>query len=163
MITIQPFSPEHAAAIGPFVLGIQHEHNVPITLADQPDLADIDRAYVNSGGNFWLALHNGTLVGTIAIINAGNRIGVIRKMFVAPDYRGAPHRVGQKLLDVLASWARAHTFQTLYLGTLDWFAAARRFYEKNGFALLPEANLPKEMHGIKMRLDNTYYAMELAA
>lgn len=163
MIEIRPYSPEYAGQVGPFVVGIQHEFGVPITLADQPDLSDIEHAYVKPGGHFWLALDGKELVGTIALINAGSGIGVIRKMFVAPTFRGAPHRLGQRLLDTLMPWARAHGFTKLYLGTLEIFVAARRFYEKNGFSSFPQDKLPQAVDRIKMFHDNTYYAMELAA
>jgi N-acetylglutamate synthase-like GNAT family acetyltransferase len=149
--------------IGSFVVSIQHEHGVPITLEQQPDLFRIHETYIATGGNFWVAADRNKVVGTIALINVGNGIGVLRKMFVAPAYRGTPHRLGQQLLDVLMAWARQHNFKRIYLGTVDILKAARRFYEKNGFCLFPESDLPTEIARIKMPDDNLYYAKGIVA
>ena len=163
MITIQPFSREYNNEAGRFVLSVEHEFGIDITLEDQPDLADIERNYIAPGGNFWLALEDEKIVGTIAILNAGGGIGVIRKMFVAPEFRGAPHKLGQRLLDTLMPWARANGYTQLYLGTIDILQAALRFYEKNGFKRFAEDDLPCEVFDIRMPDDNVYYALELAA
>lgn len=163
MTEIIQFNPAYADQVGPFVVGIQHEFGVPITLEQQPDLKDVTAHYIHTGGNFWIARDGEKLVGTIALLDMGGGIGVLRKMFVHPAYRGAPQRVGQHLLDVLLGWARARHFRHLYLGTVDLLVAAQRFYEKNGFRLIPEETLPDPIVRIKMPDDNLYYAMELAA
>lgn len=162
-ISIVQYTDAFKNDIGPFVISIQHEHGVPITLEQQPDLYKINEVYMQTGGNFWVATDNGNVVGTIALINMGDGIACLRKMFAAPAYRGAPHRLGQKLLDILLPWAKANGFKQIYLGTVDILKAAQRFYEKNGFSKFPEEQLPASIQRIKMPDDNTYYAMELAA
>ncbi|MBN8544459.1 MAG: GNAT family N-acetyltransferase [Alphaproteobacteria bacterium] len=153
----------YASEIGAFVVSIQHEHGVPITLEQQPDLFRIHEVYIATGGNFWVASDGDKVVGTIALINVGGGIGVLRKMFVAPAYRGTPHRLGQQLLDGLMAWAKQQNFKHIYLGTVDILKAAQRFYEKNGFCLFPESDLPTEIAHIKMPDDNLYYAKGIAA
>ena len=85
--------------IGTLIPSVQKEFGIEITLADQPELLNIPAVYQQGGGNFWVALNNGEVIGTIALIDIGNNIGVIRKMFLAPDHRGTG--IGQQLLDTL--------------------------------------------------------------
>lgn len=162
-ITIRQFDKKYDAVVGPFVVGIQHEFGVPITLEQQPDLKNVTQRYLESGGNFWIALDGEQLIGTIAVLDFGDGIAVLRKMFVDPAYRGAPHRLGQQLLDTLLAWVRSQGFQHLYLGTVDLLVAAQRFYEKNGFARIAEEALPDPIARQKMPDDNLYYQMEIAA
>jgi hypothetical protein len=43
----------------------------------------------------------------------------------------------------------------LYLGTTERFLAAHRFYEKNGFARVDPASLPKAFH--RMSVDTRFH------
>jgi hypothetical protein len=71
------------------IVGIQtEEFDLALTAAEQPDLSDVDSFYRSSGGEFWVALDNGAVVGTIAIARFDSTCGAIRKMFVAPSHRG---------------------------------------------------------------------------
>lgn len=162
-ITIQPFDGKFSQEIGAFIVTIQREEfNIPITLDDQPDLNAIATHYQRGNGNFWVASANNTLIGTIALMDAGSGIGIIRKMFVHTDWRGTSHRVAQQLFDHLLQWATKQKFTQLYLGTIDRLAAAQRFYEKNGFARIAIAALPEAVDAVKMKLDNVYYTREVS-
>ncbi len=162
MTEIIAFDPQYAAQVGPFVLSVQHEFGVPITLADQPDLADIAQHYITPGGNFWLAIDEGKIVGTAALLPADDSKLIMRKLFVAPAYRGAA-ALGKQLLDTMLHWARRQQFTSIYLGTVAVFKGACRFYEKHGFTRLAESELPGEIRARKMRVDDTFYYIEVAA
>lgn len=161
-LTIQPYNASHASAVGPFILSVQHEHGVPITMAQQPDLANIEGFYQQRGGNFWVAMDDGKMVGTAALLHVTDDIVLMRKLFVAPTHRGAPHQLGKTFLGVMLDWARAHGFKQLYLGTVHVFQAACRFYEKHGFTRVAEDALPQAVRSIKMPVDDTFYMKELA-
>ena len=89
MFNIVPFEQQYTAAICTLIVHIQqNEFQVPITLSDQPDLLQISKIYQQNGGNFWVAVAEGGVVGTLALIDCGNGIGCIRKMFVHADWRG---------------------------------------------------------------------------
>jgi GNAT superfamily N-acetyltransferase len=127
------------------ILDIQKtEFGIPITLEEQPDLSDIHNFYQRNNGNFWVAFVDDITVGSIALLDIGNRQGALRKMFVNREYRGKKFGVGQKLLDNLFEWAEQKNFKEILLGTTEKFVAAQRFYEKNGFVEIPEEALPKE-------------------
>ncbi len=159
MISLVPFSPEHTEGVFSLILSIQQEEfGLPITRADQPDLAAIPDFYQRGAGNFWVALHGGTVVGTIALLDIGNREAALRKMFVAPSYRGSECGVAKRLLDTLLEWSRSRALQQVYLGTTAKFLAAHRFYEKHGFRQIDPVALPASFP--VMKVDTRFYAIQ---
>ena len=143
MITIQPFEDQDTNHIVHLILNIQqNEFQVPITINEQQDLLNIPTFYQQKKGNFWVAKFNDEVVGTIALIDCGDNIGTIRKMFVKKEFRGKEHGIAQRLLNTLEESARTNTIKSLYLGTLERLQAAIRFYERNGFTLIQKQNLP---------------------
>jgi putative acetyltransferase len=158
-ITILPLSNADRDPVAALILPIQQqEFNVPITLADQPDLMDLENFYFHPGGHFWGASVDGELVGTIGLLAPG-RIGVIRKMFVKAAYRGKEWSIAQQLLNSLIEYARTHGINDIYLGTIDRMKAAHRFYERNGFKSIPKDLLPAEFP--LMQVDNTFYHLQI--
>lgn len=156
MIQIVPFSPPHEEAVGALIVGIQRdEFQIPITLVDQPDLQKIPEFYQRGAGNFWVAVAEGEVVGTVALLDLGNHQGALRKMFVHANYRGAAHGVSARLLETLLEWARARGVKEVYLGTTEKFRAAHRFYERNGFQEVPDNQLPSSFP--KMAVDTRFY------
>ena len=156
MIQIVPFASRHVKGVGALIVGIQREEfGIPITLADQPDLQDIPAFYQQGAGNFWVAVSEGEVVGTVALLDIGNHQGALRKMFVHASYRGPGHGVSARLLDTLLEWSRARSVKDVYLGTTEKFLAAHRFYERNGFQQIPANELPPSFP--KMALDTRFY------
>lgn len=160
MIEVIPFSPNHQAGVIDVILSIQRvEFGVAITVEDQPDLLDIPGFYQQGCGNFWVALSDGEVVGTIALRDIGNRQGALRKMFVKPAYRGKEKGVARRLLDELILSATRAGVREVFLGTIDQFVAAHRFYERNGFAQIPATDLPKAFP--LMGVDTRFYHRKL--
>ncbi|MFC5597599.1 GNAT family N-acetyltransferase [Deinococcus cellulosilyticus] len=153
---IRPFQPEDTQGIVQLILPIQtEEFGIPITLEDQPDLLDIQNFYQQGQGNFWVAVQDGQVVGTISLLDIGNNQGALRKMFVHPDFRGKPFGTAQKLLEVLLSWAREKGMKEVLLGTTAKYLAAHRFYEKNGFVQMEAEDLPANFP--RMQVDTRFY------
>lgn len=137
------FRPGLETAVVDLIVGIQRgEFAIDISAEQQPDLRSIGTFYQVNGGNFWVALRDGRVVGTIALLDIGNHQGALRKMFVHRDHRGAEHGTASRLLDTLLDWARSRDFREIFLGTTAQFLAAHRFYEKNGFVEIPRSSLP---------------------
>jgi len=133
-VTIEPFSSHHAEQIFDLILPIQEqEFGIKITRADQPDLAQISEFYQQGNGNFWAAVADGRVVGSVGLKDIGNRQLALRKMFVNAEYRGKDKGVARTLLDVSKQWAKERKAADIFLGTTAQFLAAHRFYEKNGF------------------------------
>lgn len=156
MIEIVPFLPAHAAGVVSLILPIQQtEFDIPITLEGQPDLQDIPGFYQRGHGNFWVALHGGRVVGSVALLDIGNGQGALRKMFVDASVRGSGHGVARRLLDTLFDWCAAQQVREVYLGTTAKFLAAHRFYEKSGFREITREELPSSFP--VMVVDTKFY------
>ena len=94
-MNIEIYTEKYKADIAALILNIQNnEFNVPVTLADQPDLLDIENFYLKGKGNFWVAVEDEKLIGTIALIDIDNGQAALRKMFVHKDYRGKEKGTG---------------------------------------------------------------------
>jgi N-acetylglutamate synthase-like GNAT family acetyltransferase len=142
-VRIVPYAPEHHDAVAALVLGIQRgEFGADIAYDDQPDLQDPQGFFAARGGAFWVALLEGAVVGTGAVLPFGDRNGAVRKMFVRADARGPEHRIAHKLLDAIIAFARAKGMTALYLDTAHAFAAAHRFYTKRGFTEIARGDTP---------------------
>lgn len=159
-LSIQPFSSNQQQQVIELVLHIQQkEFNVPITINDQKDLLDIDSFYKKENGNFWVALDEEKVVGTIALIDIGNDLATLRKMFVHKNYRGKEKQTSQLLLNTLIEWCNEKKIKAIYLGTIDRLIAARKFYEKNGFEEITKSSLPLSFP--VMQVDNLFYRRKL--
>ena len=159
-ITIAEFSPEYADAVVELIVPIQREEfGVAITAEDQPDLRDIPGFYQRERGNFWIACHEGRVVGSVALLDIGSRQAALRKMFVERDFRGSGHGTAGLLLATLLDWARGHRIREIYLGTTAQFLAAHRFYEKNGFVEIPKSDLPVAFP--VMAVDSKFYRLTM--
>lgn len=142
-ITICEFSLPYRDEVCQLILEIQqNEFHVPITLEDQPDLLTIPEFYQNGRGNFWVAIHEGKAVGTIALVDFSVHQAALRKMFVQKNFRGKEWGTAQKLMDGLLQWAKQKSIDEIYLGTLSQMHAAHSFYRRNGFTEISKENLP---------------------
>lgn len=161
-ILIRPFEPGDEPGITDVILPIQREEfGIAITAQDQPDLADIAGFYQTGKGQFWVAVKDGRIVGTISLRDIGDDEAALRKMFVAAEVRGREYGVAARLLDALLAHASESGLKTILLGTTDKFLAAHRFYEKNGFSEVAPEELPESFP--RMAVDSKFYRLPLAA
>ena len=167
-LAITPFAPAHTNGVKDLIVPIQqNEFGISISYDDQPDLKDIPSFYQVGSGGFWVALEkakgNECVVGCIALKDIGNNQGALRKMFVAQGHRGSDAGTGvgiaSRLLEILLIHAKAQGVLEIYLGTTKQFLAAHRFYEKNGFELVDEKNLPSAF--LRMDVDTRFYKIGL--
>ena len=157
---IRPFCMDDEQQVIDLIVSIQQrEFNMPITADDQPDLRNIPDYYQKNRGNFWVALHNEDVVGTISLLDIGNGQSALRKMFVHQHYRGPEKGTARNLLKTLLDWAKLHILREIYLGTTPFFLAAHRFYEKNGFTEISKEDLPETFP--IMEVDTRFYKYEL--
>ncbi len=157
---IVTYSAPYRDQVAALISTIQREEfAIPITLEAQPDLRDVEGFYQRNSGNFWVALRDAKVIGTIALLDIGNGQGALRKMFVEQAHRGTSERVAQRLLDTLLAWCEAKAVRELYLGTTPKFLAAHRFYEKTGFVEIQKAELPPAFP--VMTVDTKFYYRRL--
>ena len=159
-ISIVPFTHAYTNKVIDLILFIQQvEFNIPVTIEKQPDLLNISGIYQKGNGNFWIALQNNDVIGTIGLLDIGNQQGALRKMFVDKNFRGKGYRVGQQLMETLLTWADQKQLSCIYLGTTENLKAAHRFYEKNCFEQIERNKLPPRFP--IMEVDTKFYKYEL--
>lgn len=155
-LNIETYTDADKKGVADLILTIQNaEFGIPISLEDQPDLNAIPGFYQTNNGNFWVARNDNKIIGTISLLDIGDRKGALRKMFVDKNYRGKEFSVGQKLLNVLLEWAGYKGFTEILLGTTEKFTRAQKFYEKNGFIEIAKTALPKAFPA--MEVDVKFY------
>jgi N-acetylglutamate synthase-like GNAT family acetyltransferase len=160
VVNIETYTDFHKKDVTDLILNIQiGEFEIPITLELQPDLAEIATFYQTNKGNFWIAKTEDKVIGTISLLDIGNRQGALRKMFVDKNYRGKEHCVGQRLLATLVDWARKNAMTEIFLGTTEKFIRAQQFYEKNGFIEIPKQELPETFP--VMEVDSKFYKLSV--
>jgi GNAT superfamily N-acetyltransferase len=158
---VDSYFPPDAAAVAALVLDIQNnEFGIAITLADQPDLADVQGWYLRGAGGFWVARDGDAIVGTIGLLDYGAGEGALRKMFVRRDRRGKEHGVASQLFERLLEHARDRGITRIVLGTRPEMRVAHRFYERRGFGRIDEAALPPSFP--RMKVDSVFYALDVA-
>jgi N-acetylglutamate synthase-like GNAT family acetyltransferase len=160
MILIRPFTPSDAQGVAEVIVSIQREEFwIAITLAQQPDLSQIPAFYQRGLGNFWVAEAAGEIVGTIGLVDIGDRHVALRKLFVKASHRGREQGVAQRLLETALAWCAAHGVTEVYLGTTALFLAAHRFYERNGFVEVAPERLPPNFP--RMTVDTRFYRLPI--
>jgi GNAT superfamily N-acetyltransferase len=148
-------------AVTRLIVGIQRgEFGIEITAADQPDLDDVEGWYRADGGDFWVAVDEDRVVGTIAVLRFAPGMGAVRKMFVAPSHRGESG-LASALMAMMIEWSRLAGFDSLFLGTTSVMTRAHRFYERQGFELIPQSDLPVGFP--LMAVDSIFYRRRLAS
>jgi GNAT superfamily N-acetyltransferase len=103
-----------------------------------------DAASRAAGGELWVAVADGRLVGTVTFCPAGSPYrevardgeGEFRMLAVAPDARG--RGVGQALVSLMLRRAHDLGYHRVRMSTMDRMAAAHRTYERLGFRRSPE-------------------------
>jgi len=155
---VVPFTPVYEEQVVDLILSVQrNEFGIDITAEQQPDLREIPAYYQTGRGNFWVALASGKVVGTISLIDIGNRQAALRKMFVHLEHRGSTTGTAKRLLEVLLTWAGSQGVREIFLGTTPRFHAAHRFYEKNGFSRIGKNELPEAFP--IMKVDTRFYGI----
>jgi N-acetylglutamate synthase-like GNAT family acetyltransferase len=93
-------------------------------------------------GPVWVALRDGQVVGTVAIVVKG-KFAYIRGMAVLPSARGTG--IGADLLQHVESWAIDTQCIRLFLSTTPFLSEAIRLYKRFGFRRTEEE--PNDLFG----------------
>jgi GNAT superfamily N-acetyltransferase len=97
------------------------------------DMADIEKFYIKSGGVFFVALYNNTIVGIVGGEQKKPYKMELRRMSVKKARRGK--RLGSRLVEALVEYATQNKIQTIFLTHTSIQYAAHGLYKRNGFAL----------------------------
>ncbi len=138
---IETYNGKYDNEIISLILSIQNdEAKIGLSLQEQPDLLDIHRSYQQSGGEFWIALSNGRVIGTIGLMLKEDHCAVMKKFFVEKAFRS--QKVGLSLYNELLKYAISKKVHHIILDTPAVARASHRFYEKAGFRKISTTELP---------------------
>ncbi len=160
-LRITVFEPKYQKQVEHLVIPIQTvEFGYDTSVDRQPDLQDVAGYFLKGKSNFWIALHEDTVIGTIGIVDIGNHQAVVKKMFVSSEFRGPEPGVARMLMNTSKQWCIENGMFDVMLGTTERMLAAQRFYEKHGFNEVALDDLPQTfpvVHGI----DKVFYRCQL--
>ncbi len=139
-INITNYDPCFQPGIDQMMSKIQNEFAEAITGSQSVIINDV---YQLVDQHYWVALYGEKVVGTIGIV-LHNHFAEVKRMMVHPAFRGSGYGIASKLLQMGLQWAISNNITTIYLGTMDQFKAAQRFYEKTGFAQISREDLPED-------------------
>ncbi len=88
-------------------------------------------SYASAGGEFWVAVRDGVLLGTAGVFPIGPGTFELRKMYLLPASRGLG--LGKQLLDTSLDWIRERGGTRVVLDTVHEMTRAIAFYEAHGF------------------------------
>lgn len=126
------------------VLGIQNdEFHLNLSISDQKDLTDIEAYYRDRGGAFLIAENqDGAIVGTIGLMCLRHDLGVMKKFFVAAEYRGKDRGVAMALYERFVESAKSKGLTQIILDTPAAAVRSHTFYRSVGFVQLDRSALP---------------------
>ena len=124
---IVPFDSTHADGFRSLVADTLREFGFERDDAFDNDLDDPAAVYAA----LWVAVENGTVVGSVALRELGGGAVELKRMYLRPQQRG--RGVGKQLLALALDWAREHGMSAVRLDTSERMETARRLYEAHGF------------------------------
>ena len=95
------------------------------------DVDDLDKHYGNFGEAFFIAEEGGRIVGTTGVKREDDRIALIRRIFVAPEYR--KKQIASRLLSRAIDFCREVGYRELTFRTTSRMTAAIELVKKQGF------------------------------
>jgi N-acetylglutamate synthase-like GNAT family acetyltransferase len=125
------YNPKYNQEIFDFVMSIKSGEIGWTSIPE--DLWEVQEFYLEDGGNFWLALTDKQIVGTIALKNMGLGTSFLKRMFLHKNLRGSG--LAQKMMRVLINHAKKQGITEIYLetGSGEKSRRAVAFFEKSGF------------------------------
>jgi len=121
--------------------------------ADYSALQDPEGYILKAGGFIFLALYNGEVVGTCALLNKGNSVFELAKMAVTSKAKGKG--IGFLLGKTVIDKSKAIKAKQVYLESNTILKPAINLYEKLGFQRSQGVTSPYERCNIQMELNQS--------
>lgn len=97
-------------------------------------VADFARAYDPQKDHCWIAEREGRRLGSVMLVDAGDRTGKLRLLLVEPEARGLG--LGERLVAECERFAREAGYRRITLWTQSVLVVARAIYAKHGYRLI---------------------------
>jgi putative acetyltransferase len=107
------------------------------------DVLEVEISYIDRGGEFWVVVQAGSIVGTAAYypIARGDRAVEIRKMYLLPSARGKG--LGKYLLMLLEQRIRDRGYAQIWVETSTLLVEAVAMYVNNGYQAASGVETPR--------------------
>jgi ribosomal protein S18 acetylase RimI-like enzyme len=150
-VTIVSYRPEHAGAFDSLNRAWLVGHGL-LESADEPHLRTPDQTIIAAGGQIFVAIEEGRVIGTCAAVPHGPGEFELVKLAVAPPAQG--RGIGTSLVECTVNFVRQQGAQRITLLSSSRLGAALKLYERVGFkyAALPTTN-PYATADVYMTLD----------
>ena len=132
MMSIRRFAEEdHDDVIG-LIKGIMTQEFAQDSYAyPTTDLDTISETYGGLGEAFFVAVDGKKVIGTVGIKKEDDRIALLRRFFVSPDYRGK--QIGMKLMQRALQFCEEVGYDEFVFRTTSRMNKAIELCKKNGF------------------------------
>lgn len=132
--SLRPANNKDCKKITELIYGVLKEYNLkPDPAATDADLKNIEQAYFERGGTFYvLEEKGGRIIGAYGLYPLGKATCELRKMYLNRSYRG--RGLGKLLLEEALSKAKQLGFKTMTLETASVLKEAIGLYKSYGFA-----------------------------
>jgi putative acetyltransferase len=133
MMNVRPVQLEDVSSAVALVRDVLTEFGLEFGTGSEKDaqLAGLPASYRDFGGEFFVAIDAGNIIGTAGIFPLEPGVFELRKMYLHPSARGLG--AGQELFDACLDFCRGQNAKSIVLDTRDDMRAAIAFYERRGF------------------------------
>lgn len=152
MIEIVPYESKYQVGIDLMMQEIAEEFIEPIMGGQKSNSVAFPDKY-------WVATYDGQVVGTTGLIIIKHEYGILKKMMLKKEFRGAVHNLAKLLLQTAIDESEKGQLECIYLGTMTQFKAAQSFYQKHGFQQIDEKELPTDF--LRNPIDMLFYSLGL--
>ncbi len=133
-VEIAVFRPEHAGRFAELNREWLEGYGL-MEPAEEEQLADPKKYFVDCGGQIFVALDNGIVVGTCAVIPHGRDEFELAKLTVSPEFRG--RGTARRLVQRCIGYARGRGARCVMLVSNSQLQGALTLYESLGFKRFP--------------------------
>ena len=133
-IEIETFRSAHARRFGELNREWLERHSL-MEPADEEQLANPQKYFLDCGGQIFVALHDGQVIGTCAVLPHGTDDVELAKLTVAAEFRG--QGIARRLVERCIAYAREQKARRVMLVSNSRLQAALRLYESLGFRYCP--------------------------
>jgi len=152
LIEIVKFQPSHQIQIDEMmaIIALEFEDNIfSRTIEQTPLIPD----------KYWIALADNKVVATVGLSLKGH-YAIIKRMMVQKEFRGQDIGISNDLMHTAINYCSLNGFTEIYLGTMQQFKAARSFYQRHGFDVVLENQLPGDF--LPNPIDSVFFKKCLA-
>lgn len=135
-ITVTPYTPDDKEGAKRVVLAGFNDFGFAYQREYDFDIDDPKKYYIDQGGMFYVIKDSGKVIGTIAIINKGNHVAELKRLYVKKKYQG--QGLGSKLFDTAIHFCKNNGFTKIEFETNKKFTKAHALYQRRGFRIVKE-------------------------